>query len=79
MYFEAQGLKLRTSITVLAGNIVSVDPPKEMLTNVPFPTKGYSFLVKIRFVYQDFCNRGLDQTKMCFKRLKIKEFFWIEF
>ncbi|XP_062106942.1 nuclear pore complex protein GP210 isoform X1 [Humulus lupulus] len=45
VYFEASNLNLQTSVTVLSRD-VSVDAPKEMLTNVPSPAKGYSFLVK---------------------------------
>lgn len=50
MHFEASSLKLRTTVIVLTEDIVSVDAPRESLTNVPFPTKGYYFSVKIRFV-----------------------------
>ncbi|KAF4381614.1 hypothetical protein F8388_021242 [Cannabis sativa] len=45
VYFEASSLNLRTTVTVLSRD-VSVDAPKELLTNVPSPTNGYSFLVK---------------------------------
>lgn len=55
MYFEGSTLKLQTTVTVLNEDIVSVDAPKEMLTNVPFPKKGYSFSVKLRFVDHEFC------------------------
>ncbi|XP_010528227.1 PREDICTED: nuclear pore complex protein GP210 [Tarenaya hassleriana] len=44
--FEGQEMKLQTKVTVLSGNTIYVDAPKETLTNVPFPTKGYSFPVK---------------------------------
>ncbi|XP_050223905.1 nuclear pore complex protein GP210 [Mercurialis annua] len=44
--FESSSMKLQTEVTVISGNIASVDAPKEMLTNVPYPTKGYSFSVK---------------------------------
>ncbi|KAH7510680.1 hypothetical protein FEM48_ZijujUnG0099600 [Ziziphus jujuba var. spinosa] len=47
VYFEGSSLKLQTTVTVLGGDIVYVDSPKEMLTNVPFPKKGYSFSVKL--------------------------------
>ncbi|CAK9176162.1 unnamed protein product [Ilex paraguariensis] len=43
--FDGSNLKLQTTVTVLKGNIVSVHAPKETLTNVPFPLKGYSFSV----------------------------------
>ncbi|KAK4603548.1 hypothetical protein RGQ29_012174 [Quercus rubra] len=49
--FEGSGLKLQTLVTVLTGDIVSVDAPKETLTNVPFPLKGYNFLVKFSNAY----------------------------
>ncbi|KAL2335736.1 hypothetical protein Fmac_016949 [Flemingia macrophylla] len=38
--------KLQTTITVLKGDYFSVDAPKELLTNVPYPSKGYNFSVK---------------------------------
>ncbi|XP_027357563.1 nuclear pore complex protein GP210 isoform X2 [Abrus precatorius] len=38
--------KLQTKITVLKGDNISVDAPKEMLTNVPYPLKGYNFSVQ---------------------------------
>ncbi|KAL2529004.1 Nuclear pore complex protein [Forsythia ovata] len=44
--FHSSSFKLQTSVTVLKGNILSVDAPKETLTNVPFPTNGYGFSVK---------------------------------
>ncbi|KAI4350639.1 hypothetical protein L6164_005077 [Bauhinia variegata] len=49
--FESASLKLQTIVTVLKGDIVSVDAPKEMLTNVPYPSKGYNFSVKFRENY----------------------------
>ncbi|KAF5479668.1 hypothetical protein F2P56_000470 [Juglans regia] len=49
--FNGSSLKLQTMVTVLTGDIISVDAPKEMLTNVPFPTKGYKFSVKLSNTY----------------------------
>ncbi|KAL6506124.1 hypothetical protein OROHE_022653 [Orobanche hederae] len=47
VYFHyARSKKLQTTITVLKGHCISVDAPKGMLTNVPYPTKGYNFFVK---------------------------------
>ncbi|KAL6532745.1 hypothetical protein OROGR_013705 [Orobanche gracilis] len=47
VYFHyARSKKLQTTITVLKGHGISVDAPKGMLTNVPYPTKGYNFSVK---------------------------------
>ncbi|KAG8384867.1 hypothetical protein BUALT_Bualt04G0163000 [Buddleja alternifolia] len=46
VHFESLGFKLHTTVTVLKGNSVSVNAPKETLTNVPFPAKGYAFSVK---------------------------------
>ncbi|XWS30400.1 hypothetical protein CRYUN_Cryun24cG0114100 [Craigia yunnanensis] len=40
------GVKLQTTVTVLPGSTLVVDAPKEMLTNVPFPSQGISFSVK---------------------------------
>ncbi|KAG4381930.1 hypothetical protein GLYMA_15G246500v4 [Glycine max] len=37
--FHYGRLKLQTTITVLKGNYIFVDAPKETLTNVPFPSK----------------------------------------
>ncbi|KAJ4729295.1 nuclear pore complex protein [Melia azedarach] len=44
--FECPSMKLQTTVTVLSRNIVSMDAPKEVLTNVPYPTKGYTFAVR---------------------------------
>lgn len=44
--FEGSSLELQTVVTVSKGAIVSVAGPKEMLTNAPFPAKGYDFYVK---------------------------------
>lgn len=52
-------MKLQTLVTVITGDIVSVDAPKETLTNVPFPTKGYNFLVKFRFVNYELQTKPL--------------------
>lgn len=49
--FESSGgVKLLTTVTVLPGSRLVMKAPKEMLTNVPFPSQGYSFSVKFRFV-----------------------------
>ncbi|XP_028095694.1 nuclear pore complex protein GP210-like isoform X3 [Camellia sinensis] len=47
--FKNSSLKLQTAVTVLKGTIVFIDAPKEMLTNVPIPAKGYSFPVRFRY------------------------------
>ncbi|KAL0662458.1 hypothetical protein Bca4012_099295 [Brassica carinata] len=41
--FEGHGLKLQTKVTVLLGNTIYVDSPRETLTNVHVPAEGYSF------------------------------------
>ncbi|KAH6830507.1 embryo defective 3012 [Perilla frutescens var. hirtella] len=48
VHFESSSssFKFHTTVTVLKGSIVSVDAPREVLTNVPFPAKGYAFSVK---------------------------------
>lgn len=43
-------MKLQTTVTVLSKNIVSIDAPKEVLTNIPYPTKGYTFAVRFGYV-----------------------------
>ncbi|XP_042500148.1 nuclear pore complex protein GP210 [Macadamia integrifolia] len=45
--FESSSLKLQTIVSVQRMNLVLVDAPAETLTNVHFPTKGYSFLVRL--------------------------------
>ncbi|XP_061357530.1 nuclear pore complex protein GP210 isoform X2 [Gastrolobium bilobum] len=47
--FQYARSKLQTTVTVLKGDNIFVDAPKEMLTNVPYPSKGYNFSVKFRF------------------------------
>ncbi|KAH1248383.1 Nuclear pore complex protein [Glycine max] len=44
--FHYGRLRLQTTITVLKGNYIFVNAPKETLTNVPYPSKGYNFSVK---------------------------------
>lgn len=51
--FGSTSLKLQTAVTVLKGSIVSVDAPRETLTNTPFPAKGYAFFVKFNDAYND--------------------------
>ncbi|XP_045812556.1 nuclear pore complex protein GP210 isoform X2 [Trifolium pratense] len=52
VYFHYErSKKLQTTITVLKGHSISVDAPKGMLTNVPYPTKGYNFSVKFSTTY----------------------------
>lgn len=48
--FLGSKLKLQTPVTVMKVDQISVDGPADALTNVPFPSKGYMFLVKYRFV-----------------------------
>ncbi|XP_022934341.1 nuclear pore complex protein GP210 isoform X2 [Cucurbita moschata] len=43
--FEGSNLNLRTTATVQTGYTLSVVAPAEILTNVPFPAKGYNFSV----------------------------------
>lgn len=50
VFFECPSMKLQTMVTVLSENIVSMDAPKEVLTNVPYPTKGYTFAVRFGYV-----------------------------
>ncbi|CAB4305668.1 unnamed protein product [Prunus armeniaca] len=58
VFFEASSLKLRTAVIVLTGDIVYVDAPRETLTNVPVPTKGYNFSVRISNTYDKFKALG---------------------
>ncbi|ESQ46942.1 hypothetical protein EUTSA_v10027618mg [Eutrema salsugineum] len=46
--FEGHGLKLQTKATVLPGNTIYIDYPRETLTNVHVPAEGYRFPVKFR-------------------------------
>lgn len=43
--YESSDFKLLTLVTVSNGYMISVDAPKEILTNAPFSKRGYSFLV----------------------------------
>ncbi|KAI4366879.1 hypothetical protein MLD38_022689 [Melastoma candidum] len=49
--FQSPTVKLQTSVTVLRGDLVSVDAPGEALSNQPFPLRGYEFPVKFRSPY----------------------------
>ncbi|XP_039691001.1 nuclear pore complex protein GP210 isoform X3 [Medicago truncatula] len=51
VYFHYAKSKLQTTVTVLKGHSISVDAPKGMLTNVPYPAKGYNFSVKFSSTY----------------------------
>ncbi|XAR51910.1 hypothetical protein NMG60_11006706 [Bertholletia excelsa] len=49
--FEGSSIRLQTAVTVLKGNVIFIDAPREMLTNVPSPAKGYRFAVSISDAY----------------------------
>ncbi|EOA18977.1 hypothetical protein CARUB_v10007615mg [Capsella rubella] len=60
--FEGHGLKLQTKVTVLTGNTIYVDSPREILTNVHVPAEGYNFPVKFRenkFAVSDYGNKAM--------------------
>ncbi|MED6133436.1 hypothetical protein PIB30_028200 [Stylosanthes scabra] len=57
--FQYAKSKLQTTVTVLKGDTISVDAPKEMLTNVPYPTKGYNFSVKLSNAGSPGGNNGV--------------------
>ncbi|KAI6671315.1 hypothetical protein NL676_006200 [Syzygium grande] len=44
--FKSSSAKLQTEVMVLGSDMVSVDAPREALSNVPFPVRGYEFHVK---------------------------------
>ncbi|KAL3345007.1 hypothetical protein AABB24_024120 [Solanum stoloniferum] len=50
--FECSNMKLQTTVTVSQPEMMSVDAPREILTNVPLPANGYSFLVKLNDAYR---------------------------
>lgn len=57
VYYEASNMKLQTKVTVLKGNLMTVDAPKELLTNSPpFPAKGYFFPVELSDAYKNEYN-----------------------
>ncbi|KAI9197959.1 hypothetical protein LWI28_007429 [Acer negundo] len=63
VFFECPSMKLQTMVTVVSRNNVSVDAPKEMLTNVPYPTRGYSFSVSFSDTHKKFAaleNKGVS-------------------
>ncbi|XP_038715182.1 nuclear pore complex protein GP210 isoform X2 [Tripterygium wilfordii] len=53
VFFKCPTMKLQTKIEVLPRDVISVDAPNELLTNVPLPTKGYRFPLKFR-TYDEF-------------------------
>lgn len=59
--FESSGTKLQTTVTVQSGNSLVMDAPKDVLTNVPFPSKGYSFSLKFSDLYGD--TKVLESSK----------------
>ncbi|KAJ8622832.1 hypothetical protein MRB53_031361 [Persea americana] len=52
--FESLSLKLQTTVTVLAVDQILVDAPADTLTNVPFPVKGYRFIVRFSGAHNNF-------------------------
>ncbi|CAA2987605.1 nuclear pore complex GP210 [Olea europaea subsp. europaea] len=64
--FSSSSFKLQTSVTVLKGNIVSVNAPKETLTNVPFPTNGYGFSVKFSEAHDKHHKSSGDSLEFLF-------------
>lgn len=57
VYYEGSNMKLQTKVTVLKGNFMTVDAPKELLTNSPpFPAKGYFFSVELSDAYKNEYN-----------------------
>lgn len=44
--FKSSSAKLQTEVMVLGSDMVSVEAPREALSNVPFPVRGYEFRVK---------------------------------
>ncbi|KAF9666359.1 hypothetical protein SADUNF_Sadunf16G0221300 [Salix dunnii] len=58
VFFESPSMKLQTAITVLSGNIVSINAPKEILTNIPYPAKGYSFPLSLSDTYNKLETLG---------------------
>lgn len=65
VFFQSNSMKLWTKVKVLSGNIVRVDAPKEMLTNVPPPVKGYNFLVKFSDGKSEAPRNGKAVTYNC--------------
>ncbi|KAL3526095.1 hypothetical protein ACH5RR_014467 [Cinchona calisaya] len=52
VHYEGSDLKLHTVVTVVKGELLTVDAPTLMLTNAsPFPIKGYFFPVKLSDAY----------------------------
>ncbi|KAK3033069.1 hypothetical protein RJ639_035695 [Escallonia herrerae] len=58
--YEGSSMKVHTLVTVLKGNIVSIDAPKEKLTNAPVPKNGYRFSVKFSDAYKHNHEAGGD-------------------
>ncbi|CAA6668012.1 unnamed protein product [Spirodela intermedia] len=46
--YEGPNLKLQTTATVKNMDVVTVNPPAEILTNVPFPKNGHKFSLHFR-------------------------------
>ncbi|XP_048503398.1 nuclear pore complex protein GP210 isoform X3 [Beta vulgaris subsp. vulgaris] len=44
--FQSSILKLQTTVSVLHGDLITVDTPADSLTNTPLPPGGYKFSVK---------------------------------
>ncbi|XP_039067061.1 nuclear pore complex protein GP210-like [Hibiscus syriacus] len=56
-------VKLQTTVTVLPGSTLAVDAPKEMLTNVPLPSQGFSFSVKFSGINDKIKINAIGSSK----------------
>lgn len=56
--YESSDFKLLTMVTVLKGYMISVNAPKEILTNAPISTRGYSFLVTFSEAFKHIPEAG---------------------
>ncbi|KAK3032070.1 hypothetical protein RJ639_036284 [Escallonia herrerae] len=63
--FDGSSMKVQTPVTVLKGNILSIDAPKEMLTNAPVPKNGYRFAMKFSDAYKHNHEAGGDIMHDC--------------
>lgn len=56
--YESSDFKLLTMVTVSKGYLIFVNAPKEILTNAPILTRGYSFLVTFSEAFEHVHEAG---------------------
>lgn len=63
--FQSSSVKLQTNVKVLKGNTIYVDAPRDTLTNVLYPSRGYNFSVKFSTNELEAPRRNVEIPYYC--------------